>query len=381
MADAAEEMVRRGWRVTVLTSRRGYDDPSVTYLSRETRSGVDVVRLPFCSFGKQSLIARILGGISFVAQATLRATFGRSVDVVLVSTSPPMAPLVAIVVSSLRRARIIFWVMDLNPDQVVALQQLAPRALVVRLLEWMNRRILRRAADVVVLDRFMADRIKAKVPVAQKLHVIPPWPLEDHLASVPHAENPFRANHGLDGKFVVMYSGNHGPTHPFTTILQAAARLRTESRLVFLFVGGGIGKREVEGSGLPNVRSLPYQPLSQLANSLSGADVHLVTMGDRVVGTVHPCKVYGAMAVARPILFLGPSESHVGDLLRTNPIGWTIHHGDVDGAVRLLSSFLEMSSAELFAKGQQGRRVIDSRLSKQALCGQLCDLIEKSPRK
>ena len=60
-----------------------------------------------------------------------------------------------------------------------------------------------------------------------------------------------------------MYSGNHSPSNPLSTLLEAARRLRDEPRMVFLFVGGGAGKREVEDAmaGCPNVRSLPYEPL------------------------------------------------------------------------------------------------------------------------
>ena len=38
-----------------------------------------------------------------------------------------------------------------------------------------------------------------------------------------------------------------------------------------------------------------------------------------MVGIIHPCKIYGAMAAARPILFLGPNPSHISDLLETSP--------------------------------------------------------------
>ena len=78
--------------------------------------------------------------------------------------------------------------------------------------------------------------------------------------------------------------------------------------MVFLFIGGGNGKKQIddfiEREHVENVRTLPYQPLDQIKYSLSAADVHLVAMGSEMVGIVHPCKVYGAMAVARPILLL-----------------------------------------------------------------------------
>jgi colanic acid biosynthesis glycosyl transferase WcaI len=229
-----------------------------------------------------------------------------------------------------------------------------------------------------VLDRFMARRINAKRDVKDKLTVLPPWPLDDYLEPVPHELNFFRKEHGLDGKRVVMYSGNHGPNNPFSTILAAAARLKDEPRLVFMFIGGGVGKKEVETANLPNVRSLPYQPLEMLRHSLSAGDVHLVTMGDEVVGIVHPCKVYGAMAVARPILYLGPEQSHIGDLLRRESVGWSLRHGDVDGALAFFRRFVTMPEDELTERGRRARRLVESELSKSILCNRFCEVLERT---
>jgi hypothetical protein len=377
MADAAVEMARRGWRVIVITARDGYDDPDTHYPRRENRDGVEIIRLPWCSFGKRSIGIRVLGGLSFVVQAILQGLRLGPVDRILVTTSPPMGSLAALALGAIKRADITYWVMDLNPDQIVALGGMRPTALPVRVFERLNRWILARAGAVIVPDRFMAARVAAKRDVHEKLTIIPPWPLEDHLAPVPHEANPFRAAHGLEGSFVVMYSGNHGPSNPFATILAAAARLSDEPRLLFLFIGGGVGKLEVEAARLPNVRSLPYQPLTTLRYSLSAADVHLVTMGDGMVGIVHPCKVYGAMAVARPILLLGPTQSHVGDLLERATIGWSIRHGDVEGAVALFRALLAMRPADLGDRGRRGRALLEADLSKAALCGRLCDVIQR----
>jgi len=377
MADAAAELARRGHRVVVFTADRGYDDPSARYPAREEVDGVEIIRLPYCSFGKRSIGVRLLGGFSFVLQAIVRSFPLGHLDVILVSTSPPVAPLGALVIAALRSAAIKYWVMDLNPDQIVALGMLGPHAIPVRMFEWLNRRILRAAADVVVLDRFMADRINRKVDVSQKLVIIPPWPHDDHLGDVPPGANPFRRLHDLDGKFVLMYSGNHGPTNPIQTVLEALRRLEQEPRLVGLFVGGGIGKREVEALESPGIRSLPYQPLSDLKYSLSAADVHLVTIGSDAVGIVHPSKVYGALAVGKPILLLGPLESHVGDLLREADIGWHIDQGDVEGAVVLLRRLLQAPAEEVAARGARGRVLVRTKFGKERLCGAFCDIVER----
>src|SRR6185369_6181033 len=138
----------------------------------------------------------------------------------------------------------------------------------------------------------------------------------------------------------------HGPSNPLRTALDAAVRLLDDPRFAFVFVGGGIGKAEVDAVAGPSILSLPYQPLERLRYSLSAADVHLVTIGDGVVGIVHPCKVYGAMAVSRPILFLGPSPSHVSDLIDSHQIGRQVEHGDVDGCVAAIRLLQEATPAE-----------------------------------
>jgi colanic acid biosynthesis glycosyl transferase WcaI len=379
MADAAAELARRGHRVVVLTADRGYDDPATRYPGREVRGGVEVRRLPWCSFGKRSMALRMLGGISYAVQATLRGLFVARLGTVVVSTAPPMAGLAALVVSVLRGARLKFWVMDLNPDQMVALGLISAASPAVRLLDGLNRLVLARAADVIVLDRFMADRVNRKLDVSDKLTVLPPWPLSEALEPVAPGDNPFRRAQGLDGKFVVMYSGNHSPSNPLDTLLRAAERVGDDPRLVFLFIGGGVGKQEVEASAGANIRSLPYQPLDQLNDSLSAADVHLVTMGDSVVGVIHPCKVYGALAASRPVIFVGPEPSHVSDIIADHRVGWRLRHGDVDGAERLFRSLPAMSPAELTDMGRRARRLATGGLSREALRGRLVDVLERPP--
>jgi len=375
LADAAEELVRRGHRVIVYTSLRGYDDPSASFPRNETRGGVDIRRVPFSSFGKSSIAVRLLGGFLFVFQVVLRAAFQKGIDAVVVSTSPPVGALGGVFLSAIHRAPLKYWVMDVNPDQTVALGRMAPTSLLVRAFERMNRTVLRRAEDVIVLDRFMALRMNRKVDVSKKMSVIPPWAAEEPDQVIDHDANPFRRAHGLAGKVVVMYSGNHGPSNPLTTIIDAAKRITDDSRLVLLFVGGGIGKGEVDRSASDVVRSLPYQPREQLRYSLAAADVHLVTVGDEIPGIVHPSKVYGAMAVERPILLIGPEENHVADLLEVDDIGWHVRHGDVAGAEIVLREILATKPEELRAKGRRARKVLEATGGRTAACARVCDVL------
>lgn len=383
LADVADEMARRGWRVVVYAARRGYDDPSQRYAKREQRGGVEIRRLPLSSFGKGSIAVRLLAGFAFTAQATLRSLFRPRADALLISTSPPMAPLSAIALRTLRRVPVTFWAMDINPDQMIAMGKLRGTSLPARAFDWMYRRTIRGAGKVIALDRFMAERLERKASLGGKLEVVPPWSHVD--ASKPpieHEDNAFRRLEELGGKFVVMYSGNLSPTHPLDTILDAAKAMRDDASVAFVFVGGGLGAKRVEGflaeHGLPNARLLPYQPLDMLPHSLAAADVHVVAMGNPMVGVVHPCKVYGALAVGRPVLFVGPEPCHVTDLLDQADAGRRVEHGDVEGAVRAIRGLRDLPDQERRAMGERGRSLMQGPLSSERSLAAVCDAMERT---
>jgi hypothetical protein len=386
-ADVTEEMAARGWDVFVFTSARAYEDPSLRFARVEERNGVHVRRFPLSSFGKRSIPVRLLAQALFMFQAVVRAMFLPGLSVIVVSTSPPFAGFGGAVIGTVRRVPYLWWVMDLNPDQMVAAGKLRPTSLFVRIFDWMNRVTLRRAATVVALDHFMAERLTRKLDVATKIDVMPPWPLasveeagaEQAISRLARAGSTFREQHGLAGRFVVMYSGNHAIQHPLDTLLNAAARLELDRNIVFVFIGGGAGKAGVErriAAGATNIVSLPYQPLETLEESLGAADVHVVSMGPEVVGIVHPCKIYGAMAVGRPILFFGPRESHAGAIVEPSGIGWRVEHGDVEGAISAIRQAAAMTPEDRRAMGGAAVKMASEAFSRHSLLSRLCSHVE-----
>jgi colanic acid biosynthesis glycosyl transferase WcaI len=377
VADVSEEMVRRGWQVCVYAASRGYDDPTTAYPPRETRSGVSIRRLPWASFGKGSIAVRLLAQSVFLAQAFLRGLTGPRPDLILVSTSPPFAGFVGSLLAWCRGTPFAWWVMDINPDQMIAAGKLSHHSVLARLFDWMNRVTLRRAAAVITLDHFMADRLCQKLADrALSPTVVPPWPLASAFAA-PNVTSSFRSRHGLDGSFVVMYSGNHALQHPLTTLLDAARALENDPRMVFVFVGGGAGKRDVESriaAGARNLRSLPPVPLEDLADVLTAADLHVVTMGNDMAGIVHPSKIYSAMAVGKPVLFFGPAASRGADLVGEHHVGWVVPHGDIAGAVAAMRAAVSDPS-QLAAMGRRAAGVMAATLAPERLRGEVCDVL------
>lgn len=372
LTDLAVELAVRGHEVTVITGDRGYDDPARRFPRRERWKNVTIIRVPSLSLGKNSRLRRALNFATFLAACSLRLLATKRVDVVVALTSPPLISFLAALFVKFKGGRFCFWVMDLNPDEAIAAGWLQQNSALARLLEWMLRFSLKTANRTIVLDRFMKARLLDKGADAALIAVVPPWSHDDAVAYSAEGREAFRAEHGLTDKFVVMYSGNHSQCHPLDTLLAAAIDLRTREDIVFCFIGGGSEHARVREFAtrheLSNVKCLPYQPLDQLSNSLSAADLHVVVMGNAFVGIVHPCKIYNILSLGTPTLYIGPKPSHVTDVAHDRM--FLSRHGDVAGVV---SRILEATPRTTPALSQ-------TQFSKHVLLPEMIDILQAEPK-
>ncbi len=381
LSDLALGLVERGHQVTVVTSRRAYDQPETLFPKDETWRGVRILRVGSTGFGKGARWRRAADFASFLAACSLRLAQLPRQDVVVALTSPPLISFVGAWLTRLRGGRFFYWVMDFNPDEAIAAGWLRQGSLAAGCLEWASRFSLRRATRIIALDRFMCDRIAAKGIPSKKITVLPPWSHDHQVQFDAVGREAFRRAHALDDKFVVMHSGNHSPCHPLHTLMAAAERLKSDDSLAFCFVGGGSEfgrvKRWANQVGHRNVRCLPYQPLTELSASLSAADLHLVVMGEPFVGLVHPCKIYNILSVGAPVLYLGPRPSHVTDILHSSLPQYpsaSAPHGDPEAIVREIQQFRVRSHNPRPALPTSARL----RFSRQTILPQLITALESA---
>jgi glycosyltransferase involved in cell wall biosynthesis len=376
-ADLARGLTQAGHKVTVVCSSRGYDDPHIRFPQRETWNDVTIIRIRSTGFGKASKWRRAIDFGTFMVICALRLCLLPRFDVVVAMTSPPLISFLSSLAVPSKASNLVFWSMDLNPDEAIAAGWVSRKSLAARVLSLMLLYSLKRAAVVVALDRFMKDRIQAKGISAEKILVVSPWSHDDRVRFDPAGREEFRANYKVSHKFVVMYSGNHSPCHPLDTLLQAAERLAENEDIAFCFVGGGSEfvkvKERARSRGLRNVLCIPYQPIEKLSGSLSAADLHVVVMGDQYVGIVHPCKIYNVLAVKKPFLYIGPSESHVTDILGQSD-AYVSSHGDVEGVV---ANILRARRNTVLGS-QRGVDEVEILFSRNRLVSQMISAIEQA---
>ena len=340
LTDLATALASRGHDVTVVASDRGYDNPTKRFARREQWNGIEIIRIPSLSLGKNSRWRRAANFASFLIACSLRLLLLRRFDVVVALTSPPLISFLAALFVKLKGGSLCFWVMDLNPDEAIAAGWLDKNSATSRILQRMLRHSFHVASRTIVLDRFMKERVVAKGVNPARIEVVAPWSHDDNVGYSTAGREAFRLRHGLTDKFVVMYSGNHSPCHPLDTLLDSALALQTNPQIAFCFIGGGseqIKVREFSARhSLNNIKCLPYQPLKELSSSLSAADLHVVVMGEQFVGIVHPCKVYNIMSIGSSVLYIGPTPSHIADIASQRIGFFLTRHGDVAGVTEAI---------------------------------------------
>jgi colanic acid biosynthesis glycosyl transferase WcaI len=337
--DLARDLVRNGHQVTAIASRSIYGKKGAVLSSREVVDGIEIHRVGRSFFGKVGIIGRFADFGLFYIAAMLKAILLPRHDVVVCFTTPPFISAVGRVLKTVKGTRFVYWVMDLYPDVAVAAKVLSERSLSTRFLECVNRWCLRGADAVVVLGRCMRDRVLAKGVPAAKVHLIGVWGDREELQTTSFDANGYRDEWNVGDRLLVMYSGNFGIGHEIDTFLDAANSFRDDDRIRFAFVGGGKRKRDVEAfvkaAELERTCIIAeYQPRERLGELLGAADLHLASMLPGWSGVMVPSKLFGILAAARPVVFIGPEDSEVARVIEELECGSVVAPGDVQAMRR-----------------------------------------------
>ena len=289
----------------------------------EQHNGVRIIRATGTRFSPRRFAGRASNYVTYFLSACY-ATFriGRA-DVVVALTDPPIIGLAAAWLSRRLGARFVFVSEDVFPEVALLLEDFRSER-VNRVLDRVNRYLLRRADRVVALGKTMRDRLVAKRADPAKIAIIHNW--ADCTAIVPEPKrNPFSIEHGLADKFVVMHSGNVGRGQGLEALVEAAALVAQYPDVLVAIVGQGIRRqtleRRVAAMGLSNVRFLDHQPRSQLRWSFASADVFLVSLRAGLAGYIVPSKLYGILAAGRPYIAAVDDASEVASVTRQHECG------------------------------------------------------------
>jgi len=330
---------------------------------------VEISRVWTSRFGRNRLTGRAVDYLTFYFSAMWQLVWlARPGDIIVAKTDPPLISVAAMLAARLRGAKLVNWLQDLFPEIAEEIGVWGVTGVVATVFRRLRNWTLRHARMNVVVGRGMQQRVMMAAGLrAGQVAVIENWVDGALIYPVMPEENTIRKAWGLDGRFVVGYSGNMGRVHEFETVLNAAKELQNAKHLVFLFIGDGAQRRPIEERvrewGLRHVIMQPYQPTALLAQSLSAPDVHLVTLRAGMEGFVLPSKVYGIAAAGRPVIFIGDADGEIARIIEQAQCGVTVQRGDWSALVKYLELFY--ANPELCREmGQNARSLFEKKYQK-----------------
>jgi colanic acid biosynthesis glycosyl transferase WcaI len=348
LTDLCEDLVAvHGCQVTVVTGpplqpSSPLQPSGRRLVDEQEHNGVRILRASGTRFDKRRFAGRAANYMTYFGSACLAGfRLGRP-DVVVALTDPPIIGLAAWMSHLRYRAPLVMAFNDLFPE-VAALLPDFHSSTINAALQGVNRFLVRRAAVNVALGATMRRRlIEDKGAPPDRTVIIPSWADTSSIAPG-ERENAFRREHGLSGRFVVMHSGNLGLAQSLETIVEAAALLRAEPDIHFVFQGEGVSKplleARVRALGLTNVTFLPFAPKARLGESFAAADMFIISLQRGLAGYIVPSKLYGVLASGRPYVAAVEDSCEVAELTRTHGCGLVVepgHAGQLADRIRQL---------------------------------------------
>ena len=381
LTDLAESLAAHGFPVSVYAARASYASAGAKTAAREVRKGVSIRRFPTTSFGRATHMGRIIDYLSFYAQVLAAVFFGRSHDLTVYLTTPPLIGVIGWAARAIRGQRYAIWSMDLHPQAEIASGMLRPKSAAGRLSMWVWRRMQRGADLVIALGPFMQHRIVADGGAPERIAVVPPWSHDIAKSSTPADRNAAREIAGIDGKFVIMYSGNAGLVHDFRAICDAMALLDGDDRFFFLFIGDGPRRAEIERFARERqLRHFAYRDYAariDIPSTLGVADAHLISLRPEFAGISVPSKLYGIMASRRPVVFVGPADCESAQSIREADCGVVVDSAGPSAGVQLAEAIraLEANATATDKMGENGGRWFQEHHRLERCCAQIEELL------
>ncbi len=240
----------------------------------------------------------------------------------LISSNPPTASTLLPLFFRRNTSLVIY---DIYPDALLAAGFTGKRNLFFRSWAWFNRQAYKRVKHLFTLTPGMADALAGYVR-REKIHVVPVWSgISRESIAIHPAQNLFIQQHGLQDKFIVMYSGNLGKEYALEPLVGLAEKFARDRRVVFIIMGSGWQKEKlaalIAAKGLKNCLLLPYQEAALFLHSLAAFQVGVVSLATSFSALGIPSKTYNLLAARRPILCIGSERSSLATFLREAAVG------------------------------------------------------------
>lgn len=331
--DLCEGLSDRHWQVSVFTSNRYCRKKGAISPTAETINGVNIKRCWRPAFNQSKNFGRLANSFLINSSWLIKTIFSPKPDFFIIGTDPQFSQFLFPFLKLISpKSKIVHWCFDLYPEAVAANTN---NLLLHKLCNFSKPifRFLYGFVDIMVdIGECMKNRLNQYQHKAIQSTLVP-WALVESEKLV-EADISKRKELFGNASLVLLYSGNLGQAHQYSLFLNLARKVRRKNPdIVFAFSSSGNRFMEFKANVSKddsNILFLPFAKIEELRDRLISADIHLISLKDEWSGIVVPSKFFGSLAVGRPLLFYGPSNSAINHWIEKYNMGFNLSNENLD---------------------------------------------------
>jgi glycosyltransferase involved in cell wall biosynthesis len=294
-------------------------------------------------------------------------------DVVFVyGLSPILLAIPAILLSWLKRRKLVVWVQDLWPDSLAATGYVRnPR--VLRAVALVVRWIYRHTDLLLVQSRAFEEPVAAMAPGKPVAYY--PNSVDSMFSEPPSPDVALPDVPELDQGFAVVFAGNVGAGQAVEVMVKAAVLLKDVPQIRFVVFGQGSRwdwmRDQVQALGLSNLHLPGRFPVDTMPGLMQKAGVLLVTLADEpIFAMTVPNKIQAYMAVGRPILACLNGEG-ARLVAEEAQVGLSVPAQDAKALAAAILQLYQMPAEDRAKLGANGRRYFKAHFDHDKLVNEL----------
>lgn len=377
--DICKEWVKRGYKVTVLTSIPNYPEgkfyQGYGYFKKrkEKYKGINIIRVPVIPRGNNSFTL-ILNYISFVISGILWGLFTSiKADYVFMNeTSPIFQALPGVFYAKKNKIPGYIYVQDLWPDTLEALTNF-DHPLIIKFVDLIVDYVYSSCDKIFTTSRSFVDSIAKRGVEKEKLEYLPQY-AEEFYKPIQISE---KEEINKD-KFNITFAGNIGYAQGLDILLDVTSKLKKqnlEKKVVFNIIGDGRYKEEliteVENNNLNQTFNfIDRKPAKEIPEYMAVSDAALLTLTDNSLFNMSvPAKLQSYMACGVPVIAAVNGESR--KIIKEAEAGLCSETGDDEELANNIIQLLNKNKKELKKMGDNSRNYYEDNFDKETLLDQL----------
>jgi glycosyltransferase involved in cell wall biosynthesis len=340
----------------------------------------NVIKSP--AYDKTNIKTKFLSWVKFFRFVT---GWGRNhkktkIDMVVASSNPPINIWLGLYLKKIYHCKLVFFHWDIYPQSIEHNVNNILGRIVSKLWgKWADKNYPK--VDLMIANGPMAKEYIIKSRKSNFNIVDMPFSVDvDYLQPVSKEDNKFLKKNGIEDKLVVLYSGTMGVNHNIDIILRTAKKLNEYEDIVFVFIGQGARRKEVERyieeENPKNVMLFPLQDSDIYPYSMACGDIGIVSQDEKGSLLQYPSKAFSYMACGEAIIGIGRPNSDLYELLNNNDIG--VFVGD-DSADTLATAILDLynNGDKLDAMKKNSRTYAEEKLAVDVVTEKYKKLFER----